>query len=163
MRLNAFTLLETMMAMALSAVVISAAYLTLQVIQRQQQASLRSLSSVTQVSTLQWVLARDFRQSTHVRLTGQRLLCQQGETVIEYDLLDSCIVRQQHLVQDTFQVRVLDYAGYFKTAPVSNKLGTIDEVVLTVCSRQDTLVLEAAAWYDTQQLLEMGRAQPATL
>jgi len=153
-RLSAFTLLELMIAMALSAVLMSTAYLALHLVQRQQHMASRTLSAVAQVSALQGLLTQDFRRARSVRVDGERVYCQQADRLIEYVLLDSCILRHQAAVQDTFFVSVLDYQYLSKAQPLTTRHGLVDEVTLTIQSLRDTLVLQAAVRYDAQSLLQ---------
>jgi prepilin-type N-terminal cleavage/methylation domain-containing protein len=75
-RLNAFTLLELVVVMAVSAILFAMTYAALRLVQRQQVAVERRTAALGQLSTWQDVLGADFQKADLVEATGDELRCQ---------------------------------------------------------------------------------------
>ena len=160
-RLSAFTLLELLITMAVSAVLLSMAYLALRIVERQQYASVRTLQELRQANTLQWLLARDFRRAQRVSMQGGELRCELPGYVVSYQLQDFGLLRQQLEVTDTFDLPVLRERYWLQGHPLPTTGGLLDEVSLTLRFRHDTLHLQAHTWYDATQLLSAASTATA--
>ncbi|HEX8659408.1 MAG TPA: prepilin-type N-terminal cleavage/methylation domain-containing protein [Hymenobacter sp.] len=159
-RLNAFTLLELVVVMAVSSILFAMAYAALRLVQRQQVVVERRTASLGQISTWQDVLGADFRAADFVEARGDELRCQRrAGPLITYEWLDSALVRQQGEVSDTLALPVRERAYFWQGQPRTT--GPIDELTLTVVTARDTFYLQAAAHYAAQQLLAAPTISPS--
>lgn len=152
-RLNAFTLLELMVVMVISALLLSMAYTALHLVQRQQAVIERKTAILSQVSAWQEALNSDFYASTEVLLgpATDRVSCQRPAGIVAYTLVDSTLVREQGEVVDTLRVPVRQVAYFWQGQP--RTAGLIDEVALLTVVAKDTFYLQARARYTAQQLV----------
>ena len=141
--------------MAVSAVLLSMAYLALRIVQQQQQSSVHTLRELSKVNTLQWLLARDFRRARQVTLNASTLYCQFSTHEVTYQVQDSSIVRQQSALSDTFALPGLQGRYWLQGHPVTGAAALLDEASFTLRYRGDTLQLLAKTQYDACQLLQV--------
>lgn len=150
-RVEAFTILELVVGMALSAILFSMAYLALRLVQQRESATLQSARQLNQVASLQALLEQDFHAATQVQaLDADRLRCQFSNHTVEYELLDSAIVRRHLEASDSFALQAVEHHWYYKGVPAQNSNGLVDEAILTVVSARDTFDIQAAAHLDAQ-------------
>jgi prepilin-type N-terminal cleavage/methylation domain-containing protein len=162
MRLHAFTLLELLITMAVSAILMSMGYMALRIVQQQQHTAEHRLRELSQANTFQWLLARDFRRAQQVSVTAGELSCHFPGYDVAYLVQDSSVVRRQFEVTDTFTLPVLQVQYWLKGKPVSDTGSLLDEVSFTLRYRQDTLRLQACTWYAAEQLLLVTPISSAT-
>jgi prepilin-type N-terminal cleavage/methylation domain-containing protein len=150
-RLNAFTLLELLVALVVTALLIGMGYAALRLVQGQQRAIQHKASLLGQLSTWQTLLAADFASGRPIEATETEIRCLRPMGPVVYYWLDSTLVRTQGEVTDTFPGPIREYAYFWQGQP--RRQGLIDEIALTTVLAQDTFYLQARASYAAQALL----------
>ena len=159
-RLKAFTILELLVVLVVSALLFGMAFAALHLVQRQQQRIERHSARLGQISTWQATLAADFRASQRVELANDRLRCERADGPIfyTYSYPDSALVREQGDMLDTLRLPIRNctywWQGQARTA------GLIDELALLGVTAQDTFYLQAAIRYPAQQLVPPFSGMP---
>ena len=156
-RINAFTLLELVVVLVVSAVLFRLAYAALGLVQRQQAVYERHSATLGQVSSWQQALANDLRRASRVELMADELRCQLPIGPVVYAWRDSALIRQQGEVLDTLEIPVRAGAYFWQGQPRSR--GLVDEVSYLLAAR-DTFYLQATAHYAAEQML--GDSLPST-
>ena len=153
LRLEAFTILELLVVLVVSALLFSMAYGALRAVQRQQGAIERKSSLLSQVSTWQAVLDADFAAGTVAKVANDQVRCfgPKGEVRYTYSYADSALVREQGELTDTFALPIRQCTFLWQGAPRAT--GLIDEMTVLGITAQDTFYLQARLRYAAQQLL----------
>ena len=160
-RLRAFTLLEMLVVLTVSALLFSLAYAALGLVQRQQRAYEARTAALGLVSTWQNALAADLRAARRVEVSGDELRCQRPAGLVVYALRDSILVRQQGEVLDSLPLPVRAGTYFWRGQP--RRQGLIDEVSLLLLAARDTFYVEATTHYAAQQLLGDSTTVPLPL
>ena len=150
-RLKAFTILELLVVLVVSALLVGMAFAALRLVQRQQQRIERHSALLGQISTWQATLAADFRASQRVELAHDRIRCQRADGPIfyTYSYPDSTLVREQGDVLDTLPLPIRGCTYWWQGQARTS--GPIDEVALLGVAVHDTFYLQAAISYPAQQ------------
>lgn len=153
LRLEAFTVLELLVVLVVSALLFSMAYAALHAVQRQQRTIERKSAALGQLSRWQAALNADFDAGTVVELANDQVRCRrpQGEVSYTYSYADSVLVREQTGVVDTLGLPVRQCTFFWAGEP--RTAGLVDEIALLGVTAQDTFYLQARARYAAQQLL----------
>lgn len=158
-RLSAFTLLELVVVLVVSAILFNLAYAALGMVQHQQQVIASHTAALGQLSTWQEVLGADFQAARRVEVAGDQLRCEREAGSVIYAWQDSVLVRQQGEAVDSFSLPVREHTCFWQGKPRTQ--GLIDEISLTIMTARDTFYLQAAAQYDARQLLSEPQATPS--
>ena len=152
-RLKAFTILELLVVLVISALLFGMAYTALQLVLRQQRVIERKSAMLGQISTWQAVMTADFSTSLTVEVAQDRIRCQRtdGPVFYTYSYPDSALVRSQGEVVDTFRLPIRECSYFWQGQPRTT--GLIDELTLLGVTAQDTFTLQAAVPYAAQQVL----------
>ena len=151
-RLSAFTVLELLIVMVVSALLFGMAYAALRMVQRQQRAIERKSAALSQVSTWQAALTADFRTGAVIAVADDQLRCEGEGRQVLYTLQDSALMREQGEVVDTLPMPVRECTYYWQGRPRTS--GLIDELAIVVgTAARDTFYLQASARYAAQQLV----------
>lgn len=152
-RLNAFTILELLVVLVISALLFGMAYAALQLVLRQQRVIERKSAMLGQISTWQALLAADFGTSRTVEVAQDRIRCQRpdGPVFYTYSYPDSALVRAQGEVVDTLRLPIRQCRYFWQGQPRTT--GLIDELILLGVTAQDTFYLQATVPYAAQQVL----------
>ena len=159
-RLNAFTILELLVVLVVSALLFGLAFAALRLVQRQQQRIERHSAQLGQISTWQAILAADFRASRRVELAHDRIRCERADGPIfyTYSYPDSTLVREQGDVLDTLHLPIRNCTYWWQGQARTS--GLIDELALLGVAAQDTFYLQAATSYPAQQLVPPFSGMP---
>ncbi len=149
-RIKAFTLLELVVVLVVSAMLFRLAYAALGLVQRQQVVYERHSATLGQVSSWQHALATDLQRASRTELVADELHCQLPTGPVVYAWRDSVLIRQQGEVHDTLGIPVRAGSYFWRGQPRSR--GLIDEVSYLLAAR-DTFYLQATAHYAAEQLL----------
>lgn len=152
-RLRAFTILELLVVLVISALLFGMAYAALRLVQRQQGIIERKSAMLGQISTWQAVLTADFSASLTVEVAQDHIRCQRaaGPVFYTYSYADSALVRTQGEVVDTFRLPIRQCQYFWQGQPRTT--GLLDELTLLGVMAQDTFYLQAAVPYAAQQVL----------
>jgi prepilin-type N-terminal cleavage/methylation domain-containing protein len=150
-RLSAFTLLELLVALVVTALLVGMGYAALRLVQGQQRAITRRTALLGQLSTWQALLATDFAAGTAVEATADEVRCFRRTGLVVYRWQDSTLLRTQGELTDTFPSPVREYAYFWQGLP--RQQGLLDELTLTTVTAQDTFYLQARAQYAAHALV----------
>jgi len=150
-RLSAFTLLELVVVLVVSALLFRLAYAALGLVQQQQRIFERRSATLGQLSTWQNTLSADMQQARRVVATADQLHCQLPDREVVYSWPDSILTRQQGELTDSLVVPVRLVTTYWEGKPRTQ--GLVEEASFLLVAEGDTFYLQAAARYAAQQLL----------
>lgn len=152
-RLEAFTVLELLVVLVISAVLFGLAYTALGAVQRQQQLIARKSATLAAISTWQAALAADFAAGSRVEVANDQVRCRHphGSVRYTYSFPDSVLVREQGEIMDTFPLPIRECTYFWQGQP--RTVGLIDEMALFGVAAQDTFSLQAATAYPAQQFV----------
>jgi prepilin-type N-terminal cleavage/methylation domain-containing protein len=160
-RLDAFTILELLVVMVVSALLFGMAYSALRMVQRQQQGIARKSALLGQISTWQTALAADFYTSTIVTLSNDQVRCQRRDGEVTYLFQDSTLVREQGELVDTFRLPIRQCTYFWQGQERTS--GLIDELTLLGVAAQDTFYLQADHHYAAQQLVALPASPSSSI
>jgi prepilin-type N-terminal cleavage/methylation domain-containing protein len=149
---KAFTLLELVVVLVISALLFRLAYAALSLVQHQQQIFEHHSTTLSQISTWQQALAADFRRAHYVEATGDELRCQLPLGLVVYTWRDSVLTRRRDEIEDTLAVPVQAGTYFWRRLPRTK--GLVDEASFLLVVARDTFYLQATAHYAAEQLLD---------
>jgi len=158
-RLKAFTLVELLVTLALSAIVVTMAYAAYWRLSSLRTTFERRVATVSRVNDLHYQLLLDFKRAQAVRFDGQRLRFHQPHGGASYTFTSSAITRLQQELHDSLPVRFVRPLCYFQGQP--RDTGLIDELSLQVRIASDTFYLHGVTRYSAAQLLQAIPASPS--
>lgn len=129
-QLTAFTIIEVMVAMAITAVVVSLSFAGLRLVQLQFAQYQRQQTIVADYRRCLTLLKHDVYHSTYVVYTPEHLQCYNIPDTIYYQFRENHVIRQYGLQhRDTFPVNIAIHNGYFQGL---SRTGLVDELEIHV-------------------------------
>jgi prepilin-type N-terminal cleavage/methylation domain-containing protein len=119
-RLKGYTVMELIVVMVLSAIVVSIAYTSFDIISKQYLRYKKSHEEISKILMFDLVLTKDFKNSVFVSLDDDGIVCNYSDRKINYQIDEHFVVRQENDVLDTFKVRVTDFQSDFSGIRVTD-------------------------------------------
>lgn len=135
-RLKAFTLLELLVAMAVTGLVISIAGLAYNMLDKQFHAYRKTSEEVALVFQLNNRIITDFANASLIERTGEGLVMQRAnKEPVQYLFTGKNVLRIEAGHRDTFHISIEEVTSLFKQE--EQVLGTIDELYLDAIVLKD--------------------------
>lgn len=127
-KINAFTLLELSVVMAVAGMVFAISYSAYHIISRQYGEFKNSSERLLDISTLSAVLARDFAEAKNIKKAGDDLLLEKRDGVlITYRFEPGALIRKMEETEDRF-AEIFNLRISFLGAEQNESNGLVDEL-----------------------------------
>ncbi|SFC23352.1 prepilin-type N-terminal cleavage/methylation domain-containing protein [Parapedobacter composti] len=153
--LRAFTILEMMVALVLTALAVSFVYAAIRFVQGQGDALAARLGAFGEFNRLQRALQTDARAAAEIRYNGAGIDFLADDMATHYLLLDSHCVRLTAAVADTFRIRVDSLACWFAGERQMAMQGMADETAFFVNVHGHAVPLSVQKHYDAATLTRL--------
>ena len=154
-RLAAFTVIEMMVALALTALAIALIFSAFRLIEGQRAALADQFSSSAEIDRLYRSLQTDTRRATAIRRSSNGLGFQSTGVSIHYLLSDSLCIRQVNQLPDTFRVQVDSVAYWFLRKRQQQEMGAVDECGIYLSTSTGSSPLLIHKTYDMATLMQL--------
>ncbi|MFC3197335.1 type II secretion system protein J [Parapedobacter deserti] len=155
-KLQAFTIIETMIALVLTALTISFVYAGIRFAQRQGDTMAQQLESFGEFNRLHRALQADTKRSGEIRYRDSELSFLAGDRIIEYVLGDSLCIRHEGFIADTFHIRIDSVASWYDRSRLKGTTGLLaDQAALYVQVRGRSLPITIYKQYDAATLMQL--------
>lgn len=152
-KLKAFTIMELMVALVLTALVIAVAFTVFSLSTKQFTLLTKRFEVDNEYTLLQYTLQLDMQHADYLSLNENGFKCVNNNDQINYLLLDSIILRQ-HLsgTVDSFYFKIDSVSLNFEKRYQPAIDGLIDEVHLTLGRDERAFIIHQRKHYDAKTL-----------
>lgn len=159
-KLRAFTIMETMVALVLTALTISFVYAGIRFAQRQGNTVTRQLDTFGEFNRLHRALQADTERTGEIHYRDRELSFLTPERTIGYVLSDSLCIRREGAIADTFDIRIDSAASWFERTRLEGTTGLMaDQVALYVRVRDRSLSITITKQYDAATLMRLTQTE----
>ncbi len=164
LRMEAFTLVETLVVLLISGLLLGIVYASLRAVEHRYRIFLADSRRQAEISSLRTLLQRDSEQARVLTKVGNSLNAECTGYAVEYVFSDSILIRKQQSVTDTFHLVVDSLSFTWHNRPVPEPTGVVDGVSFLVRNNGETYVFGQQKDYDQKTLWEIERpnAVPAS-
>ncbi|MFC7526920.1 type II secretion system protein J [Parapedobacter sp. GCM10030251] len=156
-KLPAFTIMETLVALVLTALTISFVYVGIRFVQRQGGVLSQQLDTFGQFSQFHHVFQADAGRADQIRYRPPLGLEFHNENrTILYTASDSVCIRDNGLTADTFQIRVDSIACWFGGARQEVEGGLVDQGTFFISVSDRSLPLSIQKHYSSETLIQQS-------
>lgn len=155
-RLRAFTVIELMVALVLTALAISFVYAGLRFVQRQSNGLTQQLTGFEEFNRLHTALQADAIQADEIWYSEHGIDFHSPLRTVRFAPLDTVCIRQvSGLTTDTFHIRVDSIACWFLNENRHGAPGPIDEASIHVALQGHPLPITLRKAYDAHTLFTL--------
>lgn len=157
-KLRAFTIIETMVALVLTALTISFVYVGIRFAQQQSNTLTRQLDTFGEFNRLHRALQTDAERTGEIRYGDRQLTLYGGDRIIYYAVSDSdsLCIRHEGSAADTFYIRVDSVASWFGGRRLEGVAEPVaDQAALYVQVRDRSLPITINKQYDAATLMRL--------
>ncbi|SEK54907.1 PulJ/GspJ family protein [Parapedobacter koreensis] len=154
-RLRAFTIVETMVALVLTALAISFVYAAIRYVQRQRDTLSGQLDRYGEFNRLHGALQADADDADEIRYNADGIDFYRDHRAIQYLVSDSLCIRHEGIVADTFRIRVDSVGCWFAGQRLETAGQLADQGVLSVAIADRPLTITVSKWYDAATLIQL--------
>ncbi|MGK6353467.1 PulJ/GspJ family protein [Parapedobacter sp. DT-150] len=159
-RLQAFTIMEMMVALVLTALAVALVYAGLRFVQRQGEQFSRQLGDFGEVNRLHSAIQTDAGAAGELRREESGLAFYRKDKLIQYSIMDSICVRYDGTVADTFHVQVDSLGGWFLGRRQESIGGVLDHATLYAAPGNRHLSIVVRKQYDAATLIHLTDSEP---
>jgi len=149
-KIHAFTILEMVITMMVSALLIGLALTAYMVVYRSYLSFEKKNGETSDILQMDRTLQRDFARSQHVYSSPEGLILY-GRDTLFYDFKAAYIVRRSARA-DTFHVEVRDVQALFENKPLAAGDSLIDRLSFRLVLRKDTIPFIYHKLYSSEEL-----------
>lgn len=154
-RLSAFTVIEVMVALILTALAISLIFTGIRLAKRQSDALAHRFTASGEIDRFYAALQTDASRASEIRRFPEGLDFRRTDTSVLYLVADSLCVRKIDHITDTFHVQIDSMACWFLNKRQENQLGVVDECSLQVTINNRSAPLLVRKTYDMTTLMDL--------
>lgn len=155
-RLPAFTLIELIIAMALSGIVIGIIYSSYMIIEKQYNLIKLRDQKISQIKNLNFMLENDFKECESIikNLNEISLKKEGNSNFIVYNFEENYIIRNKLNNLDTFWVKTKDLEANFLNQEINSK-NFIDELKIELIAFDENIVFNLNKNYASDAFLNI--------
>lgn len=160
--LKAFTIMETVVAMLLSAIAIGLTYTIYSIFTQTYSAYTHKNQLLAIPVRVEQLLSRDFDKASNISRSDSGIVFASDQQPVSYQFSSDYIVRNQ-LVSDTFKVKVEQFSSFFEkstvieTDSVSNK-NRVDELQIKLSIENQPITYHFFKQYSSANLISASHA-----
>lgn len=128
-KIPAFTVMEFTIAMILTSIIIGAGYQAWGLMSGQSHRSGMKNEALAHITSLDYLLKRDFLESKFIFWMEDELKCTKEKTEIFYRFQDDMIIRKEH-ASDTFKIAHLSHEGFLHHESIQSGLLEVFKITL---------------------------------
>ncbi|MEC3882011.1 PulJ/GspJ family protein [Parapedobacter sp. 10938] len=161
-KLNAFTIMETMVALVLTGLVIVMVYSSIGTLLQQADTLAAKLNNFGELNRLQQALMTDNRDAQTLYFNGESVEFKRPAINITYVLTDSLCIRKTELTSDTFHVHVDSTAFWFEGSRQNTFGGMVDAGTIFITKSGTCYPITFAKHYGSNTLISYlsSKSQP---
>jgi type II secretory pathway component PulJ len=127
-KLNAFTILELIVAMVISSLVIGAGFMGYEMVVKQDGAYRNISSGINDAVIFHSVLGNDITKAKNLKVSGNGLICNYEDKSVKYDFNKNVILRKLNSLTDTFKISNDSLVLFYKGAEQKAEGALVDQV-----------------------------------
>lgn len=151
-RLPAFTLMEMVVAMLLTAIVIGLTYTIFIIVAQSNRNFDRKSEALAEVRQLDALLQRDFGRAARIDCMDSTLVIQLQTAVVTYRFFSGFALRKS-VATDTFRYRLLEQNAAFRGRPVGEN-GITDDFFLRIAIDEQQIPFHYHKTYSSEELID---------
>ncbi|MEC3878630.1 PulJ/GspJ family protein [Parapedobacter sp. 10938] len=152
-RIPAFTVIETMVALVLTALVISFIFTAMRWVNRQSGTLTAQLAASGEMDRLYHALQTDTDRSSEIRRFPDGLVFRRADTSVYYLNVDSLCIRRIGHLTDTFRVQIDSLAYWFLNSRQETPRGVVDACSMYVTRNNRATPVFIRKTYDMAALM----------
>ncbi|WP_257668265.1 PulJ/GspJ family protein [Parapedobacter tibetensis] len=155
-RLKAFTVIELMVALVLTALAISFVYAGIRFVHRQNTALTQQLAHFDEFNRLHRALQSDANGADEIRYYGTGIDFQSRDKAVSFIPIDSVCIREvSGVAADTFNIRVDSMACWFEGMRLEGTGSPLDRAAIHVSVFGNPLAIALEKVYDAATLIDL--------
>lgn len=154
MKLSAFTLMEVLVGMVLTAIISALAFYSYFLIQKQFFQLQRIQQTANNCLELRTILNRDFEKAESISIQEANISIVNKEGLIFYNIWPEGLIRYHAItpmIRDSFKLKNFNYTTFFKGEPV--EAGIIDQFVIIQNIFKEAQSLSIKKTYSSEKLI----------
>lgn len=155
-KVSAFTIMETVIVLLLTAIILAITYGVLQIVQNRYMDYTQKNSDIVKIDQLHSLLNRDFALSKRIAWDYDNLICIQDSLEIYYLFESTMIIREQASIQDTFAFEHNKPEIFFQKKPCLDKARILDEFSFRIAYEEEIYPFYFRKEYDLMTLMEIN-------
>lgn len=128
--LRAYTIIETLIAMSLTALTIGLILTSIRLIDAHQRQFRRKMDVYTEYMRLHNALQKDTHHAENIGIVDHAITFMRDGKFIRYHRLDTLYIRQERGLTDTFHIRTDSIDSWFLAQRLTDSTGPLDEATL---------------------------------
>lgn len=152
-RISAFTVIETMVALVLTALAISFIFTGIRLVNRQNETLTSQLAASGEIDRLYHALQTDTYRASEIRRFPEGLVFRMADTSVYYLNGDSLCIRRIGHLTDTFRIQIDSMAYWLLNKQQENQSGAIDACSMYVIRNDRSTPLLIRKTYDMATLM----------
>ncbi len=157
-KLRAFTIIETMVALVLTALAISFVYAAVRFVKQHQDGLAKQLDTFGEFNRLHSALQTDAGMANELQISEMGIELNLADRSILYHAVDSVCIRYAGALADTFRIRVDSVAYWFEGQRRETTGNTIDEGTIYVSMHSQSLPIAIYKRYDAASLIKLTQS-----
>ena len=159
-RIPAFTVIEVMVALVLTALVISFIFGGIRFLQRQSDTLVRRLEISGEVDRFYRALQTDANRASEIRCGIDEMEFSGKDSTIYYQLNDSVSIRKADLLADTFRIRIDSLACWFAGGKQEPDHDQVDEICIYLSQNNRPVPIWIRKHYDMATRMRLTDSLP---
>ncbi|HUH17851.1 hypothetical protein [Albibacterium sp.] len=156
-KVPAFTIIEVLIALILTAVVFTISFLSYKIVQDQFKDYSNSADRLVRYLELQKIINLDVDNSLYIEVTDEGFDSVFSDKSIHYFISDSLVVRRnENAVIDSFKFQIVNKQFLFKKNIVTEPGKCFDNLTLTLNINDQQSFIIAKKEYDAQTLMDIS-------
>ncbi|MBK1442017.1 prepilin-type N-terminal cleavage/methylation domain-containing protein [Parapedobacter sp. ISTM3] len=157
-RLHAFTMVEIMVALVLTALAISFVYTAVRLVQRQSDTLASQLDRYGEFNRFHRALQADAEDADEMQYNGTGIDFIGRQRLVQYSVSDTLCVRHEGMVADTFRIRADSLRCWFGGQQLETAGQVVDLSIFSVSIEDKPLSITISKWYDAATLIRLIQA-----
>ncbi len=147
-RIAAFTIMEVMVALVLTALAMSFIFAGIRFVQRQSASLTHQLEASGEIDRFYYALQTDVHRTSEIRYQQDGIVFSEMDTAIHYLPADSICIRYTRHLTDTFRVSIDSISCWFAGRRQETQGGPIDELSVYLTQHNRPLSVWVQKPYD---------------
>ncbi len=156
-KLKAFTIIELVVAMLLTSIVVSIAYVCLDLLGSSYKQFSETQKQVDELVLLQKQLAKDFNSCNKAIFYREGLECTYDNEKIYYKIYDDEIIRKSYGREDRWSITLIAWEGAFCHVPLEVDYMPVDEIYFRASKDEREVACYTTKKYSAEELMDFER------
>lgn len=154
-KLAAFSLIEMLVVMLLSSIVLSAAYYTFYKSNMYYSLFNNKQKRVLNIASFNTQLRKDLERCNMASRVNNRIVLKGGDREVNYISLNNLLIREQGLIRDTLEGKVIKFVTKLKWKKMED--GLLDEIFIEFVADESVHTIHQRKRYSSEDLIHNSR------